>query len=114
MKVFLMAFTILQCTVVFTLLVADVWLYALMKKRKIRLAQLPVGEKVSLMLSAVKGRNYRLVRHLRPVAKCDKKFLRFYVICLGIESAAFLSLVGLFACGIVFSLFGVLFACHAS
>ena len=114
MKVSLMIFTVLYCTVVFTLLVADIRLYVLMKKRRIQLEQLPPGEKFSLMLSAVKGGNYRIARYLRPVAKCDKKFFRCYVTSLKIESMAFLSLVGLFVCGIVFSLFWVLFAGHAS
>ena len=110
MGVFLMIFTILQCTVVLTLLVADVRLCALTKKRKSQLEQLSPAEKFSLMLSTVKGGNYRLVRYLRPVAKGDKKFFRVYVACLKIESMAFLSLAGLFVCGIVFSLFWVLFA----
>ena len=110
MGVFLMIFTAFQCAVVLTLLAADVRLYALMKKRRIQLEQLSVVEKFSLMLSAVKGGNYRIVRYLRPVARCDKSFFRFYVICLKIESMAFLSLVGLFVCGGVLFLFAVLFA----
>jgi len=114
MRIFLMIFTVFQCTAVLTILVADVRLYMLMKKRKIQLEQLSVVEKFSLMLSAVKGGNYRLVRYLRPVAKDDKKFFRSYVACLKIESMAFLSLAGLFVCGAVFSLFWVLFANHAS
>ena len=114
MGVFLMIFTAFQCAVVLTLLAADVGLYMRTKKRKIRLEQLSVGEKFRLMLSSVKGGKYRIVRYLRPAAKGDKKFLRFYVACLKIESFAFLSLVGLFVCGAVFSLFWVLFANHAS
>ena len=110
MHVFLMIFTALQCAVVLTVAAADLLLYMLMKKRKIRLEQLSVGGKFRLMLSAVKGGKYRLVRYLRPVAKGDKKFLRFYVACLKIESLAFLSLVCLFACGVALSLFAVLFA----
>ena len=114
MGVSLMIFTVLQCAVVLTILVADVRLYALMKKRKIQLEQLSPGEKFSLMLRLAKGGNYRIVRYLRPVARCDKSFFRFYVICLKIESMAFLSLVGLFVCGGVLFLFAVLFANHVS
>ena len=110
MRIFLMIFTVFQCTTVLTILVADVRLYMLMKKRRIQLEQLSVVEKFSLMLSAVKGGNYRLVRYLRPMAKGDKKFFRSYVACLKIESMAFLSLVCLFACGVALSLFAVLFA----